>query len=245
MEMSECVNEIAAALAKAQAAFGKLVATNEVKVETKRGHDYTYTYANLAQALDACRATLNKEDIAVVQLPERSDRNGIEVSTMLVHSSGQWIRSAPLFMPVQGGAQDVGSAITYGRRYQLLAMVGLAPEDDDDGAGAQGAKPNDWGESKRGSGPKRDAVGPRCRGGSWLGDLGRENEKLMRDISDAEEMTMGDVWDKLLEAARVDLGPYHQADGRLPQSTADLGKADGQRLKKVAQAWLREIASNG
>lgn len=239
MEKSSEIGEIAGALAKAQAGLGKLIASKTADAGT-----YKYTYADLGAGLEACRSTLNEHGIAVVQEPATGDGNGIEVRTMLAHSSGQWLRSAPLFMPVKGGAQDVGSAITYARRYQLLAMVGLAPEDDD-GAQAQAAKPDNWGERSRKparSSIKRDAVGPRCRGSSWLGELGRENEKLMRDICEVEGIEMGECWDQLLTKAHVDLGPYVEADGHPPQSTADLGTEDGKNFKKQAQAWLGELS---
>jgi len=51
--------------------------------------------------------------------------------TMLTHSSGQWFRSSYPVRPVQATPQGLGSALTYSRRYSLMAMVGIAPEDDD------------------------------------------------------------------------------------------------------------------
>lgn len=144
METSQTIGALAAALAKAQAELGPLVASHTAKVPTKAGGQYSYTYANLADALAACRSTLAKHEIAVVQETYTpSDANGIEIRTSLLHASGEWLRSGPLLMPVKGDAQAVGSAITYGRRYQLLAVVGLAPEDDD-GASASANAPKRW-----------------------------------------------------------------------------------------------------
>ena len=250
MEMSTEIGEIAGALAKAQSGLGKLIASKTAKLKgsakgSGKAYEYSYTYADLADALEACRATLNAEGISVLQLPATPQGNGIEVTTMLAHSSGQWLRSDPLFMPVKGGAQDVGSAITYARRYQLLAMVGLAPEDDD-GAAAQSAQPDSWGDRQRPpvrSERKRDAVGPRCRGSSWLGDLGQENERLLSDIAGAEQIGMGEAWDKMLVRIHLDPGPYVQADGKPPQCTGDLSKEHGQAFKKQARAWLAELAN--
>lgn len=96
----------------------------------------------------------------------------------------------------------------------------------------------------RGGNLRRDAVGPRCRGGSWLGDLGRENEKLLHDIAGSEEISMGEAWDKMLTRIELDHGPYVQADGNPPQTTADLSKEHGQAFKKAGRAWLMEL-SNG
>lgn len=243
MEMSNEINEIAAALAKAQAGLGKLIASKTGKVEgeskkTGKRYEYSYTYANLADALEACRATLNAEGIAVIQLPATPKGNGIEVTTMLAHSSGQWLRSDPLFMPVSGGAQDVGSAITYGRRYQLLAMVGLAPEDDD-GAAAQAAKPESWGERRQGSKPKRDAVGPRCRGKA--APKAAKFEEIATEIANFEGCAVSEVKIKLWDRCRIDLQPYLDADGQAPERDSDIGVRDADAMIKEAGHWLREL----
>ena len=244
METSTDIGELAGALAKAQAGLGKLVASKTANAGT-----YTYAYADLGQALEACRGALSEHGIAVVQEPSTANGQGIEMITLLVHSSGQWMRSAPLFMPSKSGAQDVGSAITYARRYQLLAMVGLAPEDDD-GAAAQAAKPDSWQRPAQGQAPgqgspqKRDAIGPRCKGSKWPGDLGREIDTLVMDLAAAEDTPPGEIWERLLEGARVGLGPYLEADGCAPPQASELGTGDGKLVKKYASAWLAEV-SNG
>ena len=254
METSTDIGELAGALAKAQAGLGKLVASKTAKLKGKakgsgKEYEYSYTYANLPDALEACRDTLNTNGIAIVQEPATGGGQGIEVRTMLVHSSGQWLRSGALFMPSKSGAQDVGSAITYARRYQLLAMVGLAPEDDD-GAAAQAAKPDSWQRPAQGQPPgqgatqKRDAIGPRCKGSKWPGDLGREIDTLVMDLAAAEDTPPGEIWERLLEGARVGLGPYLEADGCAPPQASELGTGDGKLVKKYASAWLAEV-SNG
>lgn len=125
---SESIAALAAALAKAQGEMQGAVKDSENPF-------FSSKYADLASVWDACRAALSKNGLAVIQMP-RSDENGIEVETVLAHSSGEWM-SETLRMPVvKTDAQKVGSAITYARRYALAAFVGVAPEDDDGNAAA-------------------------------------------------------------------------------------------------------------
>lgn len=120
------IADLAAALCKAQAAMegAKKDATNP-HFKTK--------YADLAAVWDAIREPLTSNGLSVVQLL-RDVQNGVEVETILLHSSGQQI-SAVFAMPAsKQDAQGYGSAATYARRYALMAMVGVAPEDDDGNA---------------------------------------------------------------------------------------------------------------
>lgn len=127
-EQSEQINELAAALAKAQ---GQI----EGASKSSQNPHFKSKYADLASCWDACRAALSSNGIAVVQRPG-AGQGRVEVTTDLVHASGQWMRST-LAMPLaKTTPQDVGSALTYARRYSLCAMVGIAP-DDDDGEKAQ------------------------------------------------------------------------------------------------------------
>ena len=141
-EQSEAVDEVAAALAKAQASIGKAAIDGDAHVvgKSKSGTRiaYDYTYSTLGAVFDACKAALAAESIAVVQLP-RVDGNAVAVVTRLVHSSGQWFRSELRLPVAKFDAQGIGSAITYARRYSLSAMVGVAPGDDDDAQAAIGA----------------------------------------------------------------------------------------------------------
>lgn len=125
-EQSESINELAAALAKAQ---GKITGA----LKDSDNPFFKSRYADLASVWDACRAALSKNGLAVIQLAE-SDETGVSVSTTLAHSSGQWIRSRLHLRPKDGTPQGMGSAITYGRRYALAAMVGVAQVDDDGNA---------------------------------------------------------------------------------------------------------------
>jgi hypothetical protein len=129
MITSESINELAAALAKAQGDI------SGAKKDSENPH-FRSKYADLASVWDAIRAPFAANGLSVTQFPrlaqpEQSDMLLIEVETCLMHTSGQFMRDT-LRMPVgKPDAHGVGSALTYARRYALSAITGVAPEDDD------------------------------------------------------------------------------------------------------------------
>jgi hypothetical protein len=136
MELAIAANPIpwptslAAAYVKAQAEMPSIDKGKTARVDTKSGGSYSYSYADLADALDAIRPILAKHGLAVVQDPVSRQRS-IDVFTTLLHESGECMSFGPLTFPTGDTPQAVGSAITYARRYALLAALGLATEDDD------------------------------------------------------------------------------------------------------------------
>ena len=125
MTRSESIGNLAAALAKAQGAM-------HGAVKDSRNPHFSSRYADLASVWDACRGALAANEIAVVQVPSTPEAGLVGMTTMLLHASGEWIQSDPMTVQVKdAGPQAVGSGNTYCRRYQLAAMVGVAPEDDD------------------------------------------------------------------------------------------------------------------
>ena len=125
-EQSEQIGELAKALAVAQ---GKITGA----LKDSSNPFFKSRYADLASVWDACRGPLSENGLAVVQLTE-SDDAGVYVATTLAHSSGQWMRSRLRLQPKDSTPQGLGSAITYGRRYALAAIVGVAQVDDDGNA---------------------------------------------------------------------------------------------------------------
>ena len=127
MTRSESIAELAVALAKAQA----VVSTAAKGAENPH---FKSKYADLASVWDACRKPLTDHGLSVVQSPRMTFANGaglVDVETLLLHSSGQWI-SDTITVPVSKlDAQGVGSAVTYARRYALAAFASVAPADDD------------------------------------------------------------------------------------------------------------------
>ena len=127
MSQSEVINELAAALSKAQ---GEMQAA----VKDKINPFYKSSYADLGSVWDAARPVLSKYGLCVMQTTEmNSERNQIIMVTTLAHTSGQWVKSYLPLNPAKNDSQGVGAAITYLRRYSLSALVGVVCDDDDDG----------------------------------------------------------------------------------------------------------------
>lgn len=124
----EDIKELAAALAVAQ---GNI---DNVKKDRTNPH-FKSNYATLGSVWDTIRDELSKNGLAVVQLPTSAPAGSVGLLTRLIHKSGQSLEEV-FFMPVAqvNNPQAVGSALTYARRYALMALVGIAPEDDDGNA---------------------------------------------------------------------------------------------------------------
>lgn len=93
-------------------------------------------YADLAGVVEAVVPALNAHGIGVLQFPG-ADNGDVLVTTELLHESGASVRSTLRLHPTKSDPQGIGSAVTYGRRYSLLAVTGAAPEDDDGNAASQ------------------------------------------------------------------------------------------------------------
>lgn len=100
---------------------------------------FAYTYLTLPDLLEAVRSVFRQHGLAVMQAAQRTDDGMLEVLTTIWHTSGQTWTSPPLILPAGRTAQELGSALTYARRYQLATMVGLAGAADDDAAAASAA----------------------------------------------------------------------------------------------------------
>lgn len=125
---------IAAALAKAQMEMGKAI-------KDSANPAFRSKYADLGNVMDACLPALNKHGIAVIQ-PIIQEMDGRFVKTILLHESGETLECAVPLIIGKNDMQGLGSAITYARRYGLMSMAGIAPEDDDGNAAAKAAPKN-------------------------------------------------------------------------------------------------------
>jgi hypothetical protein len=125
MEMSENIKELATALAKAQ---GKI---DNVE-KSKQAHNYKY--ADLGSCIEAIKQHFAEQELSVIQAIDEENGQKMLV-TMILHSSGQWMRSKfsieSVVMKMCNSLQNLGAGITYARRYALCAMVNLAQEDSD------------------------------------------------------------------------------------------------------------------
>jgi hypothetical protein len=132
---SESIGTIAAALAKAQAELTNpeksLIAT--IRSAFPRERDRTFRYAPLSSGLDIVRKSLGRHEIATIQATAIDKDGGLlRLTTVLAHSSGEWISSEwPVCQITDiASAQRMGAALTYARRYALFTLVGIAGEDD-------------------------------------------------------------------------------------------------------------------
>jgi hypothetical protein len=120
---SEQIDQLAIALAKAQA-------ENGIVHKDAKNPFFKSNYATLAQVWETVRPILTAHGLSVVQMPSH-DENGYYVESMLIHSSGQWIKSKTYMKPVKDDPQGIGSLISYARRYALQSLVMVCPDDDD------------------------------------------------------------------------------------------------------------------
>ena len=124
---------IAAALVKAQKEFGPAL-------KTSSNPHFKSRYADLAACVEAVMEGLNSNGIALIQQTHECE-SGVMVETVFVHESGETYSAGKLHVPaVKQDAQGYGSALTYARRYSLMAACGIAPEDDDNNMASR-AKP--------------------------------------------------------------------------------------------------------
>lgn len=132
MAQSKLINELAAALSKAQ---GEMQAAIKDKVNPF----FKSYYADLGSIWDAARPVLSKYGLCIMQTTElAADRNQVIMVTTLAHTSGQWMKSYLPLNPSKNDNQGMGAAITYLRRYSLSAIVGVVCDEDDDGETAAG-----------------------------------------------------------------------------------------------------------
>lgn len=134
MNHSDQLDQLATALSAAQAEI-------EGAVKRETNPHFRKKYADLGAVWDAIREPFTKRGLSITQLPScAAGAEALAIETVLMHASGQWI-SETFIMPVsKPDPQGFGSAMTYARRYSLMAVAGIAPVDDD-AEGATDRKP--------------------------------------------------------------------------------------------------------
>ena len=129
--MSPTIGAIMSALAITQATIGGAV-------KGKVNPAFKSKYADLASVWEAWQEAGPPNDLAVTQWNGAVIDGRVEITTMLGHKSGEWIRETALIPVSKADAQGYVSAVTYGRRCALSALAGIAPEDDDGNAAVAG-----------------------------------------------------------------------------------------------------------
>ena len=129
MNKSDSITELLKSLSVFQGALDNVE-------KAKSGHGYKY--ATLGNCIDAAKSHLKDAGLSVVQLMGNDDKGNTTMETVLGHSSGEYISShcvLPIAKLAGGGAnnpaQVMGASITYMRRYQYAAIIGLAQDDTD------------------------------------------------------------------------------------------------------------------
>lgn len=130
--MTESKSTLAKALVKFQGDVPVIPKNRTAKIKTKTGMEYSYSYADLADIWEAIRQPLASNGLAVTQFLKSSDTTDFIV-TKVWHESGE-TDSEYFALPTNGKTpQEVGSVITYYKRYTLGAALGISTEEDDDG----------------------------------------------------------------------------------------------------------------
>jgi hypothetical protein len=192
MNKSEQINELAAALAKAQ---GEL----ENASKSSNNPHFKSKYADLAEILNTVRPVFASHGLSVSQCPS-FEAGIVSVETVLMHSSGQWM-SSTISAPVsKQDAQGVGSAITYCRRYSLAAVAGVAQEDDDANS-AVGHAPR---QQRPAAQPEKPAK-PR---------ISAEQVETLRSILASSQIDEA-TWCASIRIPSLDLLPAEKFDGAL------------------------------
>jgi hypothetical protein len=245
---SGSIGTLAAALAKAQGELvnpeKSLVAT--IRVDRRGGAEQTFRYAPLSSGLDIVRKILGQHEIATVQTTSIDQAAGmVNLTTVLAHSSGEWIASD---WPVCGISETatphrMGAALTYARRYALFTLVGIAGEDDLDApdlstptSQASGPeKPKKDGNDRLNGGqrnPTQRAAPTRDRRISFNSTnpiLGTEASAELRDRLLAELANFGSSDEAAIWAHRN------------LRAKNDLTAADAQRVEEAFQARLATL----
>ena len=135
MKKSEEIDKLSAALCKAQTEMGGAV-------KDAKNPFFKSSYADLTSVIKAIKEPFANNGLSYSQLPVTSEGGGgVGVSTILMHSSGQWLESEFYLPLAKKDPQGGGSAITYARRYALQAMAGIPTADDDAEAAMMRGKP--------------------------------------------------------------------------------------------------------
>lgn len=125
---------IYSALVKAQKGFGPAL-------KSSTNPHFRSKYADLSACIEAVVDSLNENGIMLMQVTHEAE-NGVMIETLFLHESGEQMSAGKLFMPAtKFDAQGFGSALSYARRYSIMAACGIAPEDDDANSAVKSAPP--------------------------------------------------------------------------------------------------------
>jgi hypothetical protein len=256
--MSEQINELVTALAKAQAEMENAPMLSE-------NPHFRSKYADLASIRNATIPHLAKHGLALFQVTEMNG-NGLLLVTRLGHTSGQEVKSVyPI--PYSDNPHVMGSALTYAKRYSWAAICGIAAEEDDDANAAQ-----DNAKNGAKSLPARKSSAAAKRDGDWpalkaaLADCqsAREVEKLQREyraekypawnldwqnVADEEfekrlaEFSTGEELKQTLRDSIEDPPEFHRLRDQMIEHIQKMSTEEGLLIWKESTGFRRELAS--
>jgi hypothetical protein len=245
---SESIGAIASALAKAQSELTNpeksLVAT--VRSPFVREGDRTFRYASLASGLDIVRKTLGKHEIATVQTTAIDKEVGlIRLTTILAHSSGEWLSSDWPVCSIGDSAapQRMGTALTYARRYALFTLVGIAGEDDLDAPDLPALRPQTTetaSETRSGDSGKIDGAGAQKSSRRLQPGNPKSGRSPTMELTDTESAS-------LLERLLSDVQGLRSPDAALAWACQAIGaknslrSADAQLLDDAFRAKIADF----
>ena len=160
LQMSPTIKALAVALIAAQGELPKLS-------KDKTNPFFNSSYAGLDTVLPAALKVLTTHGLGLIQSVGEDSRGGTTLTTILMHESGEWLSDTQPLLLTKTDPQGQGSAITYGRRYAVMSMLGLVADDDDDGNAASkapvvrraapSAQPSDPSAPRKVAGPSTDS----------------------------------------------------------------------------------------
>lgn len=131
MNRSETLGELFAAVAKAQPKIVAPMFDKEAKIPMRKGGMFSFKYASLNAVQAALAGPLSENGICYFQFPT-SKGTTVSVETMVGHSSGEWISRVFTLTASSTDVKEIGSVVTYGKRYALAAIFNLTPDEDTD-----------------------------------------------------------------------------------------------------------------
>lgn len=235
------MKEIAAALVKAQKAFGPAL-------KTSTNPAFRSKYAKLENCIEAVIDALNDNGIMLMQ-QTRACEDGVIVETTFIHESGEMLSGGILHVPAaKHDPQGYGSALTYARRYSLQAACGIAPEDDDGNQAtasvqqrqaakpvAQAAKPEPKPQ------PKAAPAQMEGRDTEWQikvsADPGFEVEEWIKLVHDAAKLAIGNAGSEadVMNIFKVNRNIFDRMKLESEESYKELMAAFGQAREKFKE----------
>ncbi len=240
-DQTKGIDKIAEALAQAQGEFAPISLDKEGKIVWQRDNgtdgSYSYKYSSLGEIIRSVSPALAKAGIARAS-GVKQDNQRVCVSTMLIHSSGQWLACELNFLVKSDDPKKIGSAISYGRRYGLSALCGIASEEDDDGDAVTRKSPVKNGGRDRGRGESQGTDKQKAQALELIAKVNTYSgyEDVCHTLSENyPKSVLGDdeIRAKLKATVRVvaasdlvactDLGTLRKSMARLPKSIQEDG----------------------